>query len=107
MIQHKEEAVPGSENGSDHFEDPNDGDYGKRTTRRKTTIPRKNSASRSNPGSKKKRKSAIPLAPLKRSRLSVDGPASNSEDDAEGSSDDPAMVNLKHDEFKKRRDFTI
>jgi hypothetical protein len=80
--------TPESENGSDRVEDPTDGDYGKRKTRRQTTTPRKKQASRTTPASKPRRKTAGSFVPNKRRRLSVDGPTNNSENDAEGS-DDP------------------
>lgn len=72
------------------MEDPNDGDYGKRTTRRKNTTPRKCPTSRSNTGLKKKRKAAVSVTPVKRTRLSMNGLVNHAEDDVEGS-DEPAM----------------
>lgn len=86
-------VAPGSENGSDVIEDPNDGDYGKRTTRRRTTTPRKQTASRSNAALSKKRKAVASTTPVKRTRLGMDGPADESEDDA-GVKDDLAWGNL-------------
>jgi hypothetical protein len=92
--------TPESENDSDRVEDPADGDYGKRKTRRKTTTPRKKQASHTTPGSKTRRKTAGSFVPNKRRRLSVDDLTNNSENDAEGS-DDPATQEVIPDCKKK------
>lgn len=92
--------IPESGNDSDHIEDPTDGDYGKRKTRPKTTTPRKNPASCSKTDTKKKRKSATPPAPHKRTRLSVDDLTHNSNDDAEGSDDQVTEDRTRNDGMK-------
>ncbi len=79
---------PPSEASTDRADDPNDADYGRRSTRRKIPTPRKMATPRKETTPNKKRKSDGASAIGKRARLDVDGAGDESEDDSQEEASD-------------------
>lgn len=77
-----------SETSTDHADDPDDADYGRRSTRRKAPTLRKMDTPRKDTTPSKKRISEDPSIASKRVRLNVGGPGDESGNDVEQNTGD-------------------